>query len=70
MHPWRISFAELRIVDRAAVALLASGFLHALQTFFLIFQLGSRAFYILLLLLLAFVPLHTTSDAVAGGKLN
>src|SRR3982074_3979830 len=60
----------LRIVNRAAVALLAGGVLHVLQLLLLIFELGFHDFHLLLFLLLALVPLHAVCYTIARSEMD
>src|ERR1700683_4369426 len=57
-------FCDLGIVDRAAEALFASRFLQVFQALLLLFQLRLHAFDLILLLFLAFIPLHAVGNAV------
>src|SRR5208283_290643 len=59
---------NLGIVNRAAITLLAGGFLHFVEMLFHIFQLSLHPFNLLLLLFLVLVPCHTVGYAVGGSK--
>src|SRR5271169_384708 len=60
----------LRIVDGASKALFAGGILHFFEMFLQLFQLCLHGFHLVLLLLLAFVPLHASGNAIASGIAN
>ena len=60
----------LGLVNGITKTLFARGFLHFVEPLFLLFQLSLHALHFILFLYLMFIPLHTTADAIAWGKMD